>query len=93
MTDVHSSIWGGGMHVPQHMYHAHTRSLPVIALIPKSGKKKPTSKLHGRDIRRLGFTMISAPQNQSSYSLVRSLLLANRNPLLSRWTMIYTLRK
>lgn len=37
MTDVHGSIWGGGTHVPQHMSHAHTGSLPVIALIPESG--------------------------------------------------------
>lgn len=37
MTDVHGSIWGGGTHVPQHMSHAHTRSLPVIALSPESG--------------------------------------------------------
>lgn len=93
MIDVHGSIWGGGTHVPQHMSHTHTRSLPVIALIPESGNPPHTSKLHGRDRRRLGFTMVSVPRNQSPYSLVRSLLLANRNPLLSRWTMVYTLRK
>lgn len=92
MTGALGSIWGGGTHVPQHMSHAHTRSLPVIALIPESGNPTHTSKLHGRD-RRLGFKMVSVPQNQSSYSLVRSLLLANRNPLLSRWTVVYTLRK
>lgn len=93
MTDVHGSIWGG-VHARTTAHVPRTYRKPAChSLDPGKWKPPHTSKLHGRDRRRLGFTMVSVPRNQSPYSLVRSLLLANRNPLLSRWTMVYTLRK
>lgn len=83
MTYVHGSV-GGGWHTYTTAHVPSTYQKPACrSLDPEKWRTTyvpHTSKLHGREIGRLGFTMVSVPQNQSSYSLVRSLLLANRNP-------------
>ena len=82
---------GRGTHVPSSTcIGAHVPSTyqkPAChSLDPGKGKTTyvpHTSKLQGGwDVGRLGFTNNQAhPQNQSSYSLLGSPLLANRNPL------------
>lgn len=75
------------------MYHSTctTKNIPE-ACLPACPNLDPgkgqttyvphTSKLQREwDVGRLGFTIISVPRNQSSYSLLGSPLLASRNPL------------
>lgn len=76
---------GRGTHVPPRTYQKPACLPACPSLDP--GKGQPTYVPHTSkrqrewDVGRLGFTIISVPRNQSSYSFLGSPLLANRIPL------------